>query len=157
MTNASQLVHERPQPLDRTHLAGLAVVAVVLHAAFDFATASWGATTPPYLRTADMPEAFQFLSPVTISVAASCVSGVIAVVAFVATAQVHRRRVVLGATISGFWLLSAALMRLVWLDTPWSVTAVGLLAGLPRGFAIGAVLDALARVPERAQAARPRS
>jgi hypothetical protein len=157
MTNVSQLVNERPRPLDGTHLAVLGVVAAALHAAFDAATARWAATTPPYLRSADMPEAFQALSPMAISVAASCVSGVIAVVAFVATAQARRRRVVLGATITGFWLLSAALMRLVWLDTPWSITAVGLLAGVPRGFAIGAVLDALARVPGRAHAARPRS
>jgi hypothetical protein len=149
-------VNARPRPLGGPQLARLGLVAAALHAAFDAASASWAPTTPPYLRTADMPEAFQALSPVTVSVAASCVSGVIAVIALLATEHARRRGAALAVAITGFWLLSAALMRLVWLDTPWSTTAAGLLAGLPRGVVIGAVLDALARAPERA-AARSRS
>lgn len=126
-------------------MAALGAVAAALHGAFDLAAASFGPTTPPYLRTADLPEAFQALSPVAVGVAASCVSGVIAVIALLATEGARRRGLALGATITGFWLLSAALMRLVWLDTPWATAAWGLAAGLPRGFVVGGVLAALAR------------
>lgn len=133
-----------PRPLGRARLAVLGAVAAVLHAGFDAASASFPPTTPPYLRMADMPEAFQLLSPVAVSVAASCVSGVIAVIAVIATAAARRRRRALCATVTGFWILSAILTRLVWLDTPWPIAAVGILAGVPRGLVVGAVLAALA-------------
>lgn len=133
-----------PRPLGRARLALAGAVAAVLHAAFDAASVTFPPATPPYLRLADMPDVFQSLSPVAVSVAASCVSGVIAVIALVATAAARRRRLALSATVTAFWVLSAVLTRLVWLDTPWPVAAVGILAGVPRGVVIGAVLAALA-------------
>ncbi len=145
----------RPRSQGGALLAALGLAAAALHAAFDAAAASWPPATPPYLRTSDMPDAFQTLSPVTISVAASCVSGLIAVIALLVTERARRRGLAIGAVVTGFWLLSAALMRLVWLDTPWLTTAVGLLAGVPRGFIIGAVLAALAESRERAASPGP--
>ncbi|GEJ56417.1 hypothetical protein [Anaeromyxobacter diazotrophicus] len=145
-------MNERPAPLGRARLAGLGLLAAALHAVFDVATAQLPATTPPYLRTADMPEAFQALSPVAVGIATSCVSGIIAVIALIATEHARRRALALGAAVTGFWLFSAVLMTFVWLDTPWPVAAVALAAGVPRGFAIGAVLAALAGRPERAAA-----
>jgi hypothetical protein len=145
----------RPRSQGGALLAALGLTAAALHAAFDAAAASWSPATPPYLRTADMPDAFQTLSPVTISVAASCVSGLIAVIALLVTERARRRGLAIGAVVTGFWLLSAVLMRLVWLDTPWLTTAVGLLAGVPRGFVIGGVLAALAERRERAASAGP--
>lgn len=145
-------MNESPAPLGRVRLAGLGLLAAALHAAFDAATARLPATTPPYLRTADMPEAFQALSPLSVSIATSCVSGVIAVIALIATEHARRRALALGATVTAFWLFSAALMTFVWLDTPWPLAAVGLAAGVPRGFAIGGLLAALAGRAERADA-----
>ena len=78
------------------------------------------------------------------SLAASCVSGVIAVIAIVATAPARRRALALGAFVAGFWILSAALTRLVWLSTPWPTSAVAIALGVPRGLAIGWVLARLA-------------
>ncbi len=125
-----------PFPSSR-RAAAIVLTAAALHAAFDAVTYRLPWTAPPYLRLQDAPEAFRTLSPVAVSLPTSIVGGVIALIAVAALEPRHRRAATLGAVITGFWLLSAALMRVVWLSTPWSVTLVALLAGVPRGFAIG--------------------
>ena len=125
------------RPLSRARLAVLGVVAAALHAAFDAASSRFGPTTPPYLRLEDWPEAFQLVSPLAVSLTASCVSGVIAVIAAVVAAPARRRALTLGALVAGFWIFSAALTRLVWLATPWPAAFVGIALGLPRGLVIG--------------------
>lgn len=130
-------------PLSGARLAVLFLVAAVLHAACDAASARFGATTPPYLKIEDWPEAFQLISPVAVSLAASCVSGVIAVIALVAAAPARRPALTIGALIAGFWIFSAALTRLVWLSTPWPTALLGIALGVPRGLAIGWVLARL--------------
>jgi len=132
------------RPLSGVRLAVLGLVAAALHAAFDAASTRFGATTPPYLKIDDWPEAFQLLSPVAVSLAASCVSGVIAVIALIATAPSRRRALALGTLVAGFWMLSAALTRIVWLSTPWPTALLSIALGLPRGLAIGWVLGRLA-------------
>jgi len=145
------LVHARGRTvpdapsLSGRRVAALSLVAAALHGVFDAITYRLPWAAPPYLRLQDAPEAFELLSPLSVSVAASCVSGVIAAIAIVAVEPGRGRRALsLGAVLTGFWLLSAVLMRLTWLSTPWSVASVGILCGIPRGFAIGAVLARLA-------------
>jgi hypothetical protein len=133
-------------PLSGRRVAALSVLAAALHGAFDAVTYRLPWAAPPYLRLADAPEMFEMLSPVAVSVAASCVSGIIAAIAVVAVEPGRgRRSLALGAVIAGFWLLSAVLMRLTWLSTPWPVALVGIACGVPRGLVIGAVLSRLAR------------
>lgn len=130
------------RPLSGARLAVLGLVAAALHAAFDAASSLFGPTTPPYLRLEDWPEAFRLLSPFAVSLTASCVSGVIAVIAVAVAAQ--PRALVLGALVAGFWIFSASLTRLVWLATPWPTALLGIALGVPRGLAIGWVLARLA-------------
>jgi len=134
---------ELPQP-SRARLAVLGLVAAALHAACDAASSRFGPTTPPYLRLEDWPEAFQLLSPLAVSLTASCVSGVIAVIALVVAAPPRGRALMLGALVAGFWIFSAFLTRLVWLSTPWPTALLGIALGIPRGLAIGWVLARLA-------------
>jgi hypothetical protein len=110
----------------------------LLHGAFDLATWPSVWTRPSYLRVEDMPELFETLSPVGISVAASAVSGVIAALAIMAVEPARDRRVwTLGAVLTAFWFLSALLTHLVWLRTPWTLALTSLPLALPRGLGIG--------------------
>ena len=131
-------------PLSGVRLAVLGLVAAALHAVIDAVSARFGPTTPPYLKIEDFPEAFQLLSPFAVSLAASSVSGVIAVIALVAAAPSRRRALAIGTLIAGFWILSASLTRLVWLSTPWPMALLAIALGVPRGLAIGWVLARLA-------------
>ena len=115
----------------------IGVVAAALHGAFDAVTYAVPAMVPPYLRLWDAPEVFQTLSPIGISVAVSCVSGVIAVISTAAVEPRHRRAATLAMMITGFWLFSAILLRAVWLSTPWGTIALSLVMGVPRGAAVG--------------------
>lgn len=126
-------------------LAWIGVVAAVLHGAFDAVTAQFPALVPPYLRLNDAPEEFQMLSPVAVSIAVSSVSGIIAVICVAALLPAHRRPRVLAGMITGFWVFSAVLLRLVWLTTPWGTVGWTLLAGAARGAAVGSVVARLAR------------
>ncbi len=130
--------------LSGRRIAALGVLAAAIHGAFDALSYCVHAIAPPYLRLWDGPEEFQMLSPVAVSIAASCVSGVIAVIAFGAVVPRQRRPLVLGAVVSAFWIFSAALLRAVWLATPWGITALALLAGIPRGLAVGWMLARVA-------------
>lgn len=123
--------------LSGRRIAALGVLAAAIHAAFDALSYRLDAVAPPYLRLWDGPEEFRMLSPVAVSIAASCVSGVIAVIAFGAVQPRQRRPLVLGTVVAGFWIFSAALLRAVWLATPWGTTALALLGGIPRGLAVG--------------------
>jgi hypothetical protein len=113
------------------------IVAALLHGAFDALCSQVPLLVPPYLRLDDAPEEFQMLSPLGISIAVSCVSGVIAVISVAAVLPPQRRPAVLGGMITGFWLFSAVLLRIVWLTTPWSAIVVALLPGFVRGAMIG--------------------
>jgi hypothetical protein len=132
------------RPLSGARLAVLGLIAAALHAAFDAASTRFGPTTPPYLKIDEWPEAFQLLSPVAVSLAASCVSGVIAVIAVIAASPSRRRALAIGGLVAAFWILSASLTRLVWLSTPWPTALLGIALGVPRGLAIGWVLARLA-------------
>jgi hypothetical protein len=79
-----------------------------------------------------------------VSIAVSCVSGIIGIIAVLAIEPPHRRPVVLAAVVTGFWLFSAALTRIVWMSTPWAETVAGLLFGIPRGLVVGWGLATLA-------------
>jgi hypothetical protein len=133
-------------PLTSRRVAALAIAAAALHGAFDAVLYRVPGLVPPYLRLSDAPEAFQMLSPLAVSIAASCVSAVIAVIAVGAIEAPHRSWRTIGLAVTGFWVFSAALMRATWLSTPWSTTALALLAGVPRGFVIGWVLARLVSV-----------
>ena len=133
--------------LSGRRVAALAGLALALHGLFDAVTYRIPHAAPPYLRLADAPEVFQFLSPLAVSIAVCCVSGIIAVIAVVAVEPRHRRPLVLGGIVTGFWLFSALLTRVVWMSTPWSSTALALALGVPRGLAIGWLLAIVSRGP----------
>jgi hypothetical protein len=126
-------------------LAALALAAAALHGGLDALCSAASLTTPPYLRLGDAPEVFRLVSPVAVSVAASAVSGIIAAIAVSLVGAARARRRTLGAALAGFWLFSAVLLRLTWLDTPLLPTMVGLACGIPRGFAVAWALSALCR------------
>lgn len=135
---------EKPVPdapsLSGRRVAALASLAALLHGLFDAITYRFPAVRPPYLRLEDAPEAFQMLSPVAVSISASCVSGLIATIVVIAVEPNRRRPALLGALVTGFWIFSAALMRTMWLSTAWSTVGTALLCGIPRGLVIGALL-----------------
>jgi len=139
-------------------LLGLAALAVLLHGLFDLLASQLPQTTPSYLRLQDGPEIFRMLSPVAVSVAASCVSGAIAGIALLAVeprAGGLARGLILFVT--GFWLVSALLFQLVWLSSSWGSALLGLAAGLPRGAVVGyclARLSGLEVAPEAATGRR---
>ncbi|MFL5300493.1 MAG: hypothetical protein ACJ79R_09140 [Anaeromyxobacteraceae bacterium] len=126
-----------------SRLAALALAAAALHGGLDALCSAAALTTPPYLRLGDAPEVFQLVSPLAVSIAASAVSGIIAAIAVSIVGAARARRRALGAALAGFWLFSAVLLRLTWLDTPLLPTIVGLACGIPRGFAVGWALSAL--------------
>ncbi len=132
-----------PNAVSAQVLAKIGLVATGLHALFDAVTAIVPALAPPYLRLGDAPEEFHMLSPVAVSIAVSCVSGVIAVISVAAVLPAYRRARVLGAMIAGFWLFSALLLRIVWLSTPWGTLLLSLVPGLVRGAVIGWVIAVL--------------
>jgi hypothetical protein len=119
--------------------------SAALHAAFDAITAQVQLLRPPYLRLSDAPEEFQMLSPIAVSIAVCCVSGVIAVISVAAVLPQQRRPGLLAGMITGFWLFSAVLLRAVWLSTPWSTTVIALVPGLVRGAVIGWFAASIAR------------
>jgi hypothetical protein len=126
----------------RAALVGL--VATLLHGGFDLLTWPSRLMRPPYLRLEDMPEVFAMLSPLGISIATSCVSGIIATLAAVAIEPGPRRRTLtLGLVLSAFWLLSALLMQAVWLSTSWSLAATSLPLALPRGLLVAWIASRL--------------
>lgn len=145
----------RPVPnapsLSGRRVAVLASGAAILHGVFDAITYRLPSAIPPYLRLEDAPEAFQMLSPIAVSISASCVSGIIATIIVVAIEPRRRRPFLLGTVVTGFWMFSAVLMRAMWLATPWSTVGAALLLGIPRGFAIGALLSWLSS-PRRVSA-----
>ncbi len=123
----------------------LAFVAAVLHLACDLAATLLPVATPPYLLLAFAPEAFQALSPLAVSIAASAVNGIIAAIALAAiepaAARTPGRQVaVLGAVLFAFWLLSGILTAVVWLTgAGWRlIGALGF--GAPRALAVATVL-----------------
>lgn len=126
-----------PRPGSRRSLFYVWVGATLLHGGFDAITSWIPGLAPPYLRLRDAPEEFQLLSPIGVSVAVSCVSGLIAVISVAALLQAQRRPAVLAAMITGFWLFSAILLRVVWLSTPWSATVIALVPGFVRGVVVG--------------------
>jgi hypothetical protein len=132
--------------LSSLRLAALGALAAVLHGGLDAASSAAGAT-PPYLRLADAPEAFRVLSPFAVSVAFSAVSGVIAAIALVVVSASRRGAAALplGVAIAALWILSAALSRVAWFDTPAGPTLLSIACGVPRGLAIGWILTRLSR------------
>jgi hypothetical protein len=131
--------------LSRSRLAALALAAAALHGGLDALCSAAALTTPPYLRLGDAPEVFRLVSPLAVSIAASAVSGMIAAIAVSIVGEARARRRTLGAALTAFWLFSAVLLRLTWLDTPLLPTLVGLACGIPRGFAVAWAVSALAR------------
>jgi hypothetical protein len=126
-------------------------LAATLHAAFDAVAWRFEWAIPPYLRLADAPEPFQALSPVAVSIATSCVGGVIAAIAVAVVEPARRRRAAaVSAVVAAFWMGSALLTRLVWFSTPWWPSVTGLLCGIPRALVIGAVLAHVADAPANA-------
>jgi hypothetical protein len=93
----------------------------------------------------DMPEAFRQLpfvsAPVAVSLASGVVGGLLAAIALLAVEpDAPRRFSLLAGLVTGFWLLSAVLTWLVWLETPFLAALPGILLGIPRGLAIGWLL-----------------
>ncbi len=136
---------DAPPDLTASRAALLALVAGAVHLACDLAARLLPGAAPPYLLLAYMPEPFQALSPVAVSIAASAVNGLIACIALVALepppARPRRRQMaVLAAVLFSFWLLSGVLTAVVWLSgAGWRlVGALGL--GAPRALAVAAVL-----------------
>jgi hypothetical protein len=137
-------------PISGARAAALGALAALLHGAFDLVTWPSRWTRAPYLRLEDMPEVFSSLSPVGVSIAASAVSGVIAMLAILAVEpRRDRRAVALGLALAAFWLLSGLLTHAVWLRTSWAEAATSLALGLPRGLAIGGVAARLAPPADR--------
>lgn len=134
-----------PPPPAPPRTAALGVGSALLHLAFDVACSAVAWARPPYLRMEDLPEAFRHLplvsAPVAVSVAASAVSGLLAVIALLAVEPgTPRRRWQLTRIVTGFWLFTAVLTWLVWLSTPFTRILPGIALGLPRGLAVGWLL-----------------
>jgi hypothetical protein len=129
--------------------AALALLAALVHLAFDAACSSARWARPPHLRLEDMPEAFRSLplvdSATAVSVAFSAVGGVLAALGLHAVAPGPRRFRALAAFLGGLWLLSEALTWLTWLSTPLPGALPGLLLGVPRGLALAWLLERLSR------------
>jgi hypothetical protein len=132
----------------RRRVAAIAFVAAALHGALDATFSATSLTTPPYLRLGDAPDVFRLVSPVAVSLAASVVSGIIAAIATsILGARPERRVALLGAVLAAFWMFSAALTRLAWLDTPLWPSVVGVLCGIPRGLAVAWGVSKLVPIP----------
>lgn len=134
-----------PPPPRSLPTAALGLGAALLHLGFDVACAQVAWARPPYLRMEDLPEAFRYLpfvsAPVAVSVAASAVSGLLAIIALLAVEPGSgRRRWQLTRTVTGFWLFTALLTWLVWLSTPFLRALPGIALGIPRGLAVGWLL-----------------
>jgi hypothetical protein len=123
--------------LSGRRVATLVAAAAALHGVFDAVSCRIPLAVPPYLRLEDAPEAFQMLSLVAVSIAVCSVSGIIAAIAVAVVPWPERHPLLLGVIVTGFWLFSALLLRLVWMTTPWPTTAIALLMGVPRGLVIG--------------------
>jgi hypothetical protein len=134
-----------PAPLAARRVALLGALVALLHALLDalLSLAPWA--RPPWLRLEDMPEAFRELpfvsAPVAVSLAAAVVGGLLGIISLLAVepGAPHRLRLLAGL-VTGFWLLSALLSWLVWLETPFLAALPGILLGIPRGLAVGWVL-----------------
>jgi len=136
-----------PAPPRRASLPtpALGAAAALVHLGFDVACGAISWARPPYLRTEDLPEVFRMLpfvsASVAVSVAASAVSGLLAVIALLAVEpDAPRRRRQITGIVTGFWLFTALLTWLVWLSTPFTRALPGIALGLPRGLAVGWLL-----------------
>lgn len=131
-----------PSSPSTLRVAALGAGAAALHLACDAACSALPWARPPYLRMEDLPEVFRQLplvsAPVAVSLAASLVSGLLAVIALSAVEPgAPRRRRQLTGIVTGFWLLTAVLTWLVWLSTPFFRALPGMALGIPRGLAVG--------------------
>jgi len=134
-----------PSPPGTWRTAALGAGAALLHLGFDAACSTLTWARPPYLRMEDLPEAFRQLplvsAPVAVSVAASAVSGLLAVIALLAVEPgAPRRWRQLTGVVTGFWLFTALLTWLVWLSSPFTRALPGIALGIPRGLAVGWLL-----------------
>jgi hypothetical protein len=138
------------KPLTGPRLLGLAAVAAGMHLAMDGLSWLVPFAAPPHLLLRYAPEFVrEMVGPLGVSLAASIVWGLIAVIALAAiepgAAPPARRARVFAAVLWGFWLLSEGLMALVWLDAPWGPVLGGLAAGVPRSAAVTWALVRLER------------
>jgi hypothetical protein len=134
-----------PSPTSPRRAAALGALAALAHLLLDAAVSRAPWARPPWLRMEDMPEAFRQLpfasAPVAVSLGASGVGGLIAVISLLAVEpDAPRRRLLLVGLVTGFWLFSALLTWLVWLETPFLVALPGILLGIPRGLVVGWLL-----------------
>jgi hypothetical protein len=137
--------------------AALALLTALVHIGFDAACSAARWARPPHLRLEDMPEAFRSLplvdSAAAVSIAFSAVGGVLAALGLHAVGRGPRRFQALAGFLGGLWLLSEALTWLTWLSTPLLAALPGLLLGVPRGLALGWMLERGSRPSARRAAA----
>ncbi len=131
-------------------LAGplLAALAGLVHLAFDALSSRLEATTPPYLLLDHAAEMFREILATdrtailaSVSVAAAAVQGVIAAIFAAAFEEAGHRLRTLAITLTAVWILSGALLELVYLTLPWGLAAGSLLAGIPRALVVAWALD----------------
>lgn len=129
-------------PSLRLRVVGLATLAGAADLVLDLLASRLEATTPPYLLLRYAAEVFQeLLSPVGVAIAAAAVNGLIAALLALALERTPRRVLVLGASLSGLWVLSGGLMILLYFSPPAPVALGSLAAGIPRGFILAWLLD----------------
>jgi hypothetical protein len=139
-------------PAPPRRIASLGALAALVHLALDALLSPFPWARPPWLRLEDMPEAFRELplvsASVAVSIAASVVGGLLAAIAVAAVEPgAPRRGRMLAGLVTGFWLFSAVLTWLTWLQTPFLVALPGILLGIPRGLAVGWLLWRLSPPP----------
>lgn len=127
-----------------------AAVAAAVNVLADLLTSRAELTTPPYLLLDHAAEPFRQVVALdraavlgAVSIAASVVNGLVAALFAEAVAGARRPVVVLGALLSAIWVVSGALLALVYLDAPATILSGSLLAGLPRSFAVAWAIDRL--------------
>jgi hypothetical protein len=127
-----------------------AAIAAAVNVVADLLASRSELTTPPYLLLDHAAEPFRQMVELdraavlgAVSIAASIVNGLVA--ALFAEAAVGSRRFValLGALLAGTWIVTGALLAVIYLDVPGVVLAGSLLAGLPRSFAVAWAIERL--------------
>jgi hypothetical protein len=133
-------------------LVRLALLASLLHFAFDAVSRVWAITTPAYLQLAYMGEPFReilgLLGVDAVSAVTAAVTGLVSgIFAMALQEAAPRRRLKLGLLLFFLWCFTGGLTFAVYLDAPWWVEAGSLAAGLPRAAAIAFFLDRLVPAP----------
>ena len=139
--------------------AALAALAGLLHLGWDGLASLAPGAAPPHLLLRYASEFVrEVLSPLSVGVAFSVVSGILAVIFLAvvdpaASPDPRRRTWRLALWVYGFWAFSELLLALTWLSAPWGLLLGGIAAGIPRAWTVAWALSRL-QLPG-GRAARP--